>query len=135
MQACFLLMPLALGQGTSAMLFAHVRRALLGPCSPGAGWVTSAGSPSLPPARALEAALEAAAAVPLRRGHPCSFASVKALGKQPLGRAELGRRAFSPGFWEGRANNGALEPGKSCQSRWACRSWVQAGKASAALPC
>lgn len=67
--------------------------------------------------------------------HPCSFTSVKVPGKPPLERAELRCGSFSPASWEGRANNRALKPGKSCRIHWACWSWVRAGKASAGLTC
>lgn len=67
--------------------------------------------------------------------HPCSFTSVKAPVKPLLERAELRCGSFSPAFWEGRANNRALKPGKSCRIHWACWSRVRAGKASAGLPC
>lgn len=125
-------MLLALGQGAQTQHALHMSAELSsGPCRPGFAWVASAGSPLLP----LAWALEAVAAVLLKYKYPCSFTSVKAPGKRLLERAELRCGAFSPGFWEGRANNGAPEPGKSCRIRWACWSWVRAGKASARLRC
>lgn len=126
-------MPLALGPGAQAQCALHVSTELsLGLCRPGFGCVASTGSLSLPPMWAPEVA---AAAVLLKYKHPCSFTSVKAPGKRLLESTELRCRAYSSGFWEGRANNGALEPGKSCWIRWACWSWVRAGKASARLWC
>lgn len=124
LQACFHLTQLALGQGTQTQRALRVS-AELSWCHADLVWV---GSPSLPN-------VWAPAAAPLKHRHPCSFASVKAPGKRLLGRAELRCEAVSLGCWEGRANNGALEPGKSCRIRWACWSWVRAGKASAGSWC